>query len=99
MAFKRGLKGAVVVLVVRTFDYDCVCAHLAHGFSIDFSKHRAEPGPPEPHSVVADADPPLMQKTLDIAQRKREPHVQHHSQTDNFGRGLGVAEGARFCHR
>ena len=37
MVFKKGLKGAVVVLVVRAFDYDCVCAHLAHGFSIDFS--------------------------------------------------------------
>ena len=30
---KRGTKGAVVVLVVRAFDYDCVCAH---DFSIDF---------------------------------------------------------------
>ena len=37
MVFKKGAKGAVVVLVVRVFDYDCVCAHLAHGFSIDFS--------------------------------------------------------------
>ena len=36
MVFKKGLKGAVVVLVVRAFDYDCVCAHLAHRFSIDF---------------------------------------------------------------
>ena len=36
MVFKKGLKGAVVVLVVRAFDYDCVCAHLAHEFSIDF---------------------------------------------------------------
>ena len=47
---KRGTKGAVVVvLVVRTFDYDCVCASVrlcvcasvrlcvcAHDFSIDF---------------------------------------------------------------
>ena len=33
---------AVVVLVVRTFDYDCVCAHLAHEFSIDFiCKHMS----------------------------------------------------------
>ena len=34
---KGGLKGTVVVLVVRAFDYDCVCAHPAHEFSIDFS--------------------------------------------------------------
>ena len=27
---KRRTKGAVVVLVVRAFDYDCVCAHDAH---------------------------------------------------------------------
>ena len=36
MVFKRGAKGAVVVLVVRAFDYDCVCAPVAHEFSIDF---------------------------------------------------------------
>ena len=36
MVFKKGLKGAVVVLVVRAFDNDCVCAHDAHDFSIDF---------------------------------------------------------------
>ena len=33
---KRGLKGTVVVLVVRALVNDCVCAHLAHEFSIDF---------------------------------------------------------------
>ena len=33
---KRGTKGAVVAVVVRAFDYDCVCAHDAHDFSIDF---------------------------------------------------------------
>ena len=39
---KRGLKRAVVVLVVRAFDNDCVCAHLAHEFSIDFiCKHMS----------------------------------------------------------
>ena len=39
MVFKKGAKGVLVVLVVRAFDYDCVCAHLAHlahEFSIDF---------------------------------------------------------------
>ena len=42
MVFKKGAKGAVVVLVVRAFDYDCVCAHLAHEFSIDFiCKHMS----------------------------------------------------------
>ena len=34
--FQKGAKGPVVVLVVRAFDYDCVCAHVAHDFSIDF---------------------------------------------------------------
>ena len=37
MVFKKGAKGAFVVLVVRAFDYDCVCAPVAHEFSIDFS--------------------------------------------------------------
>ena len=32
---KRRAKGAVVV-GVRAFDYDCVCPHDAHNFSIDF---------------------------------------------------------------
>ena len=31
----RPVRG-VVAVVVRAFDYDCVCAHDAHGFSIDF---------------------------------------------------------------
>ena len=33
---KRGTKGVVVVLVVRASVNDCVCAHDAHDFSIDF---------------------------------------------------------------
>ena len=33
---KRRTKGAVIAVVVRAFDYDCVCAHDAHDFSIDF---------------------------------------------------------------
>ena len=33
---KRRAKGAVVVGVVRAFDYNCVCAHDAHDFPIDF---------------------------------------------------------------
>ena len=40
MVFKKGLKGAVVVLVVRAFDNDCVCAPVAHEFSIDFSRRH-----------------------------------------------------------
>ena len=37
---KRGLKGTVVVLVVRSLVNDCVCASVAHDFSIDlFGKH------------------------------------------------------------
>ena len=36
MVFKRGDKGAVVVLVVRALVNDCVCAPVAPEFSIDF---------------------------------------------------------------
>jgi hypothetical protein len=42
-------------------------------------KHRAEAMPPEPDGFVADIHATLMQNILDIAQREREPHVQHHS--------------------
>ena len=40
MVFKKGLKGAVVVLIVRAFDNDCVCAPVPHEFSIDFSRRH-----------------------------------------------------------
>ncbi len=45
IVLKKGAKGAVVVLIVRAFDCDCVCAHLAHlahEFSINFiCKHMS----------------------------------------------------------
>ena len=62
------------------------------------SKHRAEPVPTEPHSLMVDVDPPLMQKILNIAKWQWESNIHHHGKTDNFGRGLEVAKGARFYH-
>lgn len=45
---------------------------------------------------MADVDVSLLQQVLDIAQRQREPDIQHHRQADNLGSGLEVIEGGRL---
>ena len=47
---------------------------------------------------MADVDPPLMKKVFYIAKRKWEPHIQHHSQTDDLGAPFKVPEWGVFCH-
>jgi len=61
-------------------------------------ENRPEPIPPEPHRLMRDVDPPLVQKVFDVPQRKRISDVPHHCQADDLGRGLEVAENARACH-
>ena len=60
---------------------------------------RAEPVPPEPHSLVAYLDASLVEKILDVPQREWEPYVHHHGQANNHGAGLEVAKWAAFCHQ
>ena len=45
-------------------------------------EYRAEAVPPKPDGLVADADPTLRQKILDVAKRQRVLHVYQHRQTD-----------------
>ena len=61
-------------------------------------KHWPEPMPPKPHRLMADVDAALVQKVLDVSQRQREPDIHHHSQADDFGRGLEVTERGALGH-
>lgn len=47
---------------------------------------------------MAYADAALMQQILNISQRQWEPHVQHHSQADNFWARFEVAKRRRSGH-
>jgi len=61
-------------------------------------EHWAEPVPPEPDGLVAHVDATLMQQVFDVPQRKRKPHEQHHSKTDDLRTGFEVAEWGAFYH-
>jgi hypothetical protein len=52
--------------------------------------------PPKPDGLVADVDPALGQKILDVAQRQRVSHVRHHDQTDDLWRAVEISE--RVAH-
>ena len=62
-------------------------------------EHRAEPVPPEAHGLVAHIDAALVQQVLDVAQRDRQAHVEHHRQAADLRAGLEGAERARLGHR
>ncbi len=57
------------------------------------SEHRAKPVPPKPDCLVADVDPALGQKILDVAQRQRVLHLHHHRQADYLWRAVEISEG------
>ncbi len=61
-------------------------------------EHRAEAVLPEPNRFMANVDAALVQKVLDIPERKRKPDIHHHRQADDLGARLEVAKGAVFCH-
>ena len=56
-------------------------------------KHRAEPVPPKTHRLVADIDTALEQQVFDLTERQRIADIQHHRETDNFGRAVEISEG------
>lgn len=62
-------------------------------------EHRTEPVPPEAHCFVADLDAPFVPKILDVAQRQREPDVEHHRQADDLRARLEVAERGALGHQ
>jgi hypothetical protein len=59
-------------------------------------EYRPKPVPPKPDGLVADVDPTLGQKILDVAQRQRVSDVHHHDQTDDLWRAVEISE--RVAH-
>src|SRR5580704_8386409 len=59
-------------------------------------EYRPKPVPPKSDGLVADVDPTLGQKILDVAQRQRVSDVHHHDQTDDFWRAVEISE--RVAH-
>ena len=56
------------------------------------SKHRLETINPQPHALMADVDPALVEKVFDIAKRKRKAHIHHHRKLGDFGGRFEIAE-------
>ena len=53
--------------------------HGLHPLAADVGrKHRPEPVPPKPDSLMAEVDAALEQQILNVPQRQGEPHVHHH---------------------
>jgi hypothetical protein len=59
-------------------------------------EHWAKPVPLEPDGLVANVDPTLGQKILDVAQRQWVSDVHHHDQTDDLWRSIEISE--RVAH-
>lgn len=76
-----------------------VGTELLNPFSFDLlGEHWAEPIPPIPYRLVADVDAAFMENIFDVPQRKRETHVEHHRQADDFRPGFKVFERVAFWH-
>ena len=74
-------------------------AHLIDTSAPDLGREQwAKSPPPEPHRLVADVDPALVQQVLDVPEREREPHVQHHGQADDLWAAVKALERIRFSH-
>jgi hypothetical protein len=63
-----------------------------------FREHRAKPVPSESDSFVADVDTALVEQILDVPQRKREPHIEHHCKADDLRARFEVLERGALCH-
>jgi len=55
-------------------------------------EYRPKPVPPKPDGLVADVDPTLGQKILDVAQPQRVSDVHHHDQTNDLWRAVEIPE-------
>jgi hypothetical protein len=70
-----------------------IAAHVRDASLSDLgSEYRPKPVPPKPDCLVADLDPALGQKILDVAQRQRVSDVHHHDQTDDLWRAVEISE-------
>ena len=55
-------------------------------------EERTEPVPPVAHGLMGNVDTSLEQQVLDVAERQRVLHIEHHRQADDLGREIEVAE-------
>jgi hypothetical protein len=73
--------------------------HALHPLVPDFCrKYRTKPVPPVPHGYMADFNPAFVQQILNVAQRQREPDIQHYRQADDLKASLQVTESGLFGH-
>ena len=73
--------------------------HRLDPVSTDFSREdRPEPVPPEPHCLVGNVDPALVQQILDVPERERIADRHHDREADDYRARLEVAEDARVAH-
>jgi hypothetical protein len=49
-------------------------------------EHRPEPIPPQPHGFMAETNPALEQKILNVPRAQRETPIQHDHEADPLGR-------------
>ena len=55
-------------------------------------EHRPEPVDPEPHTLMANIDPALMEKVFDVPKRERKAHAHQHRQLDDLWRCFEMAK-------
>jgi hypothetical protein len=74
-------------------------AHRLDPTSADLRREDgAKPVSPEPHCLMRDIDPSLVQQVFDIPQRQRVSDIHHHREADDLRRGLEVAKNAGARH-
>ena len=61
-------------------------------------EHWAKPVPPIAYCFVTNIDASFMQQVFYIAKRERKSDIHHHSEMDNLGRCLKIAEGIVVLH-
>ncbi len=64
-------------------------AHCLNPFPTDLAgEHRTKSVPPKPDRLMANIDAAIVQKVLDLTERKREADVHHHDRSDHLRRAV-----------
>ena len=76
-----------------------IILRVADSFLTDFSSEEwAKSIPPITNCFVTNIYASFVEQVLYITKRKRKPDIHHHSETDNLGRCLEIAEGIVVLH-
>ena len=57
---------------------------LPAGAGYPQAKHRAKSIPPQPHGLVTQIDPALVQQIFDVPQRQRKTNIHQDHEPDHF---------------